>query len=206
MTELQPYEERKLLLDLASGDENAYRRFYLLYRDDVYKLVLKYLKSHELSQDVSQDVFLKIWEKREKLSSVERLRPYLWNFARNHAVDILRIAGRSRIAMGEILRHFDDTPGYSEDETLERDYRDFIKRTLDALSPRSREIFVLCREQGRTYEEVSAALGISRSAVRKHMVQSLQKFKDAAENELGLSLRVVLPFLPLLYQAASGHH
>ena len=186
------------MLDLASGDEQAYRRFYLLYKNDIYRLMLRYVKSHELAQDTSQDIFIKIWEKREKFSDVDQLKPYLWSFARNYAVDILRAAGRSRAAMGEILRHFDDNPGYCEDAALDVDYRDFIQRTLEALSPRSREIFTLCREHGNTYEEVSAALGISRSAVRKHMVHALQKFRDAAENELGFSLGVVLPLLPFL--------
>jgi RNA polymerase sigma-70 factor (ECF subfamily) len=195
----QIYDEKRLLLDLASGDENAYRKIYVLYKDDIYKVVIRYIKSHELAEDISQDIFIKIWEKRGKLLSVGHLRPYLWNFARNHAIDMLRAAGKSEIAMGEILSHFQDNPGFYEDETLERDYKDFIKRTLDSLSPRSREIFVLCREHGKTYEEVAAALGISRSAVRKHMVQSLQKFRDAADNELGISLGVILPFLSLLH-------
>jgi RNA polymerase sigma-70 factor (family 1) len=205
MPEKEIYDERTLLRDIVSGDESAYKRLYFGYRDEIYRLVLRYVKSHELAQDISQDIFMKVWEKREKLAAVEYWRAYLLNLAKNHTLNILRTAGRSEAALGEILRHFEDKPGFFDDETLSRDYRDFIKRTFDSLSPRAQEIFMLCREQGKTYDEVAAALGITRSAVRKHMVQSLKRFRDAAQSELGVSLGIILPFLPLLSQASEVH-
>jgi RNA polymerase sigma-70 factor (family 1) len=205
MPEKDIYDERTLLRDIASGDGQAYKRFYLQYKDEIYRLTLRYVKSHELAQDISQDIFMKIWLQREKLATIDHWRPYLLHLARNHTLNVLRDAGRSEAAMGEILKNFEDRPGFFDDETLSRDYRDFIRRTFDSLSPRAQEIFTLCREQGRTYEEAAAALGITRSAVRKHMVHSLQRFRDAAESELGVSLGVILPFLPLLHQASDMH-
>jgi RNA polymerase sigma-70 factor (family 1) len=198
LTEQKIYEERRVLLELAAGDEQAYKDLYLHYENAVFNLVVKYVKSVELAKDVSQDVFIKIWEKRDKLPGIQYFQAYLFQVARHESINVLRAAGRSDIAKGEIARHFQDNPGFFDDETLQRDYRAFIRRTLDSLPPRSREIFLLCREQGKTYEEVAAALGISRNNVRNHMVGSLRKFRDAAENELGSSLGLILPILTLL--------
>jgi RNA polymerase sigma-70 factor (family 1) len=191
------------LLELAAGDENAYKSMYELYGDVVFRLAVKYVKSEELAKDVSQDIFIKIWEKRDKLPEVRYFQAWLLQIARNESINVLRAAGRSDIAKGEIARHFQDNPGFFEDETLQRDYRLFIQRTIDALSPRAREIFLLCREQGKTYDEVAAALGISRNVVRKHMVASLKKFRDAAEDELGASLSLALPLLALLEELSA---
>jgi len=144
LTDQQPYDERRLLLGLASGDENAYKSIYLQYGETVFKLVLKYLRSPELAQDVAQDIFIKVWEKREKLEGVQHFRPYLLQIARNQAYDVLRAAGRSDIVKGEIARHAVGHPGYFEDETLQKEYRSFIRRTLDSLPPRSREVSGRC--------------------------------------------------------------
>lgn len=201
MTEQKIYDERRLVLELAAGDEQAYKEIYLHYENAILNLVVKYVKSVELAKDVSQDVFIKIWEKREVLPDVQYFQAYLFQVARHESINMLRAAGRSDVAKGEIARHFQDNPGFFDDETLQRDYRSFIQRTLDSLSPRSREIFLLCREQGKTYEEVAAALGISRNNVRNHMVAALRKFRDAAENELGSSLGLILPILTLLRHA-----
>ena len=203
LTEQQKYNEKQLLRDLAAGDEDAYKNIYELYGDAVFRVAVRYVKSEELAKDVSQDIFIKIWEKREKLADVEYLQAYLLQVARNESINVLRAAGKSDIAKGEIARHFQDNPGFFEDETLQRDYRLFIRRTLDSLSPRSREIFLLCREQGKTYDEVAEALGISRNVVRKHMVASLKKFRDAAEDELGTSLSLALPLLALLQEISA---
>lgn len=198
---VQPtYDEKRLLTQLAAGDENAYKSLYERYGDIVFRLACRYVKSEELAKDLSQDVFIKIWEKRDRLPEVQYFQAYLLQVARNESINWLRAAGKSDIAKGEIARHFQANPGFFEDETLQRDYREFIKRTLDSLSPRAREIFILCREQGKTYDEVAAALGISRNVVRKHMVSSLQKFRDAAQDELGTPLGLLL--LALLRELA----
>jgi len=188
-------------MELAAGDEDAYKSLYLHYEDAILKLAVRYVKSIHLAKDISQDIFVKIWEKRDKLPEVQYFQAYLFQVARNESINVLRAAGRSDLAKGEIARNFQDNPGFFADETLDSDYRSFIKRTLDALPPRSREIFLLCREQGKTYDEVAATLGISRNTVRKHMVASLQKFREAAEDELGSSLTIILPLLALLHQA-----
>lgn len=201
LTEQKIYDEPRLLLELAAGDEQAYKELYLHYEEVVFRLVIKYVKSVELAQDVSQEVFIKVWEKRDKLSAVQYFQAYLLQVARHESINMLRAAGRSDIARGEIARHFQDNPGFFDDETLQKEYRSFIRRTLDSLPPRSREIFLLCREQGKTYEEVAATLGISRNNVRNHMVASLKKFRAAAENELGSSLGLILPLLSLLREA-----
>jgi RNA polymerase sigma-70 factor (family 1) len=203
LAETQLYDEKKLLQQVSSGDAGAYKKLYLQYEDDIYKLVLRYVKSPQLSQDLTQDIFLKVWEKREKLSHVEFCTSYLRSFARNYTINALEGASKSRAALGEIMRQKHTETTLNDDVVLDREYRDFVFRTLNNLSNRDREIFIRCRENGQTYEEVAKALGISRSAVRKHMVHSLQKFRDAAEGELGLSvsLSMLPPLVEILYQA-----
>lgn len=183
---------------LVEGDEGAFKTLYDRYGETIFRLVLKYLASEELARDISQEILIKIWEKREVLKKVQNFEGYLMHTARNHAIDVLRAASRSDIAKGEIARQFYQGNTYLDDETLHRDYKSFIQRTIDSLPPRAREVFLLHREEGKSYDEIAAALGISRNAVRNSMALALAKFRDAAREEFGMTLSALLPILAYL--------
>ena len=200
MNTIQPYDEKAFLAQLVEGDEGAFKTLYERYGETIFKLVLKYLASEELARDISQEILIKIWEKREGLNRVQNFEGYLMHTARNHAIDVLRAASRSDIVKGEIARQFYQGNSCWDDETLHRDYRSFIKRTLDSLPPRAREVFLLHREEGRSYDEIAAALGISRNAVRNSMHLALEKFRAAAREEFGMTLSALLPILAYLNQ------
>jgi len=196
----QPYDEKAFLAQLVEGDEGAFKTLYDRYGEIIFRLVLKYLASEELARDISQEILIKIWEKREGLKRVQNFEGYLMHTARNHAIDVLRAASRSDIAKGEIARQFYQGNSCWDDETLHRDYTSFIKRTLDSLPPRAREVFLLHREEGKSYDEIAAALGISRNAVRNSMHLALEKFRAAAREEFGMTLSALLPILAYLNQ------
>jgi RNA polymerase sigma-70 factor (ECF subfamily) len=189
------------LQQLVEGDEHAFKTLYDRYGETIFRLVLKYLASEALARDIAQEVLIKIWEKRGELGRVRNFEGYLLHTARNHAIDVLRAASRSDIAKGEIARQFYQGNTCFDDETLHRDYKSFIKRTVDSLPPRAREVFLLCREEGKSYDEIAAALGISRNAVRNSMHLALEKFRAAAREEFGMTLHVLLPILAYLHEA-----
>ena len=166
----------------------------------IYRLVLKYLASEDLARDIAQEILIKIWEKRESLNRVQNFQAYLLHTARNHAIDVLRAASRSDIAKGEIARQFYKDNTCFDDETLQRDYKSFIQRTVDSLPARAKEVFLLCREEGKSYDEIAAALGISRNAVRNSMHLALHKFREAAREEFGMSWTILLPILECFRQ------
>jgi RNA polymerase sigma-70 factor (family 1) len=199
------YDEQGLLSGLISGDEGAFKALYELYGESICKLIQKYLGSNEMARDVSQEVMMDIWQKREKLGHVRNIQAYLHNAARNRAIDVLRAAGRTQVAMGEIARQFNKDASYFDDETLQREYRVFVKRIVDKLPPRPRQVFLMCREEGKSYEEVAAALGISKNRVRNYMVTALNILRDATKDELGTPLTILLPVLAWLDHVHRTH-
>lgn len=62
--------------------------------------------------------------------------------------------------------------------------REYIQRTLDSLPPKTREVFLLCRQEHKSHEEIATLLGISRIAVKKHMHRSNQAFRNTIHKEL----------------------
>lgn len=186
LTAPSPYEEDRLLFAIAAGDVQAFSTVYYHYQEDLYRYVLRLVKIPALAEDVLQDIFLKIWEARQQLPGVHHFPGYLFTVARNHTLNVLQSVARSTHALSDLVRHFREQR--FDDEALSNDYRRFIEQALQAIPIRSREIFRKCREQGMTYEEVGREMGISRNAVKKHMMTAIRTLKDAAQQDLGVSL------------------
>jgi RNA polymerase sigma-70 factor (family 1) len=176
-----------LLLDaVATGDGVAFSRVYDYYQPGVRTYVLRLVKIPELADDLVQEIFIRLWETRKTLPEVKCFSAFLFTIARNHSLNSLKAISRSNQALPELIRHFQTRR--VDDETLDKEYLQFIQKALTSISPRSREVFRLCREQTMTYEQTAAELGISRNAVKKHMVAVMRKLKEAADKELGLSM------------------
>lgn len=190
MTSLSLPQENDLLLRMAAGSEDAFTRLYQHYTPSVNQFFLRYLRVPELVSDLTQDVFIKIWNQRSELPQLKSFRAFLFILARNHALNTLRNASRHDAVIGEIGRHYQQQ--IDTDDALTKDYLAFLQTSMEALPPRSREVFRLCREQGLSYEEVAKLLGISRNSVKNHMVYSMKALKLAVEKDLGISFALFL--------------
>ncbi|GAA4312486.1 RNA polymerase sigma-70 factor [Mucilaginibacter gynuensis] len=180
---------------LFHNNEQAFTVLYDRYAADVMGMLLKILKSEALAQDVMQEVFLKIWNQRSRLQHVKVFKAYLFITARNHALNSLKTAIRSQTAIGEIIQAAVSERNTTDDELLSKEYLQFIEQVLDRLPSRSREIFAMCRTQEKSYAEVAEELGISRNAVKNHMVYSMKVLRSAVENELGIPLSILIAVL-----------
>jgi RNA polymerase sigma-70 factor (family 1) len=196
VTRLTPYEETLLLDAITAGDEPSFSRLYDHYQPGVRVYVGKIVKIPELADDLVQEIFIKIWETRASLATVKCFSAFLFTIAKNHSLNSLQAISRSNQALPGLIRHFQQHR--TDDETLDKDYRRFIERSLAAISPRSREVFRLCREETMSYEQAAAELGISRNAVKKHMVAVIRSLKEAACKEFGLSLDLFVLLASLL--------
>jgi RNA polymerase sigma-70 factor (family 1) len=180
------------LCAIASGDERAFEELYACHFPMVYGYVLKLVKVPALAEDVVQDIFIKIWEARAKLTDVRHFPAFLFAVMRNHTLNVLHSVSRSQNATATLVRQFQEQR--VDDEVLSKDYRHFIEKALQQVPARSRDIFRKCREQGLSYEEVAREIGISRNAVKNHMVGTIRVLREAAFKELGISLGLLLCF------------
>lgn len=192
MAKLESLSDLELQQLLVNDDYQAFTILYGRYATAINHFLLKILKSVELSEDIAQEVFIKIWSNRKLLTEIKTFKAYLFVAARNRALDSLKAAFRSDVAMSEIVHSFVAQRSTTEEDLLTKEYLSFLNRVLDSLPARSREIFSLCREQGKSYEEVASILGISRNAVKNHMVYSMKVLRSSVETELGISLSILL--------------
>ena len=189
------HSDEQLLPELIAGRTEAFTMLYQRYSQNIHQFIYKYVHSPAMADDLTQEVFIKIWNGRERLSHVKSFKGYLLICARNHTLNSLKAALRTEIALGEVLKNFAAQRKEADENLLENEYAAFLQKQLSELPERSRKIFVLCRQDGRTYEEVAQELGISKNAVKNHMVFSMKVLKNSVEKELGITLATVLALI-----------
>jgi RNA polymerase sigma-70 factor (family 1) len=192
MNPLNTLADEELLPDFIAGRAEAFTVLYERYNRTVYQIIYRFVKSSELADDLTQELFIKVWNNRQLLSNVQSFKGFLLTSTRNHTLDSLKKTLRSQKALGEVVKNFVVQRTAADDQLLDTDYAVFLDNELAKLPKRSREVFRLCRKEDHTYAEVADELGISKSAVKKHMIFSMKVLKTSVEKELGVSLATVL--------------
>lgn len=195
MVAYSTFNDQELTSRLAELDEYAFAEVYKRYKSKICAFVKKFVNSGQMAEDLTQEVFLKIWEAGAKLHEVQSIKAYLFITAKNHTLNSLKKALRSDVAMGVVINAYVDERSTIEEDLISKEYADYLQKVLATLPARSREIFKLCREQGKTYDEAASALGISRNAIKNHMVATMKVLSSAVEKDLGISLSLFLAML-----------
>lgn len=183
--------ETDLLYQTAGGNTSAFATIYSFYSPMVYRFIRRYLKSAELTDDLTQEIFIKIWEKREVLANQTSFKAYLFTVSKNHTLNFLKRAAIDTTAKNVILNSYVRNDSVEEDFQT-KDYLAYLQTILNKLSPQSRQVFKLCRQEYKSYDEAAEILGISRSAVKKHMIKSMKVLSNSVKNDLGIHLSLFL--------------
>jgi RNA polymerase sigma-70 factor (family 1) len=184
-------EEKLVIRQVAQGNEKAFSEIYDRYKPVLYRFVFNILKSADLTNDSCQDIFIKIWEDRSRLENVESFRYYLLTVGKNHCLNVLKKVLSEEKTLSVFISNYSEVNNELEENFQTWEYQQFICSVLYTLTPQSRRIFQLCRQQGMSYDEAAEEMGISRNMIKKHMVRSMKIFKVAVEKDLGIAFGIV---------------
>lgn len=170
-------EEVDLAAALRSGDRMAFRAFFDRYHADL----LRYLKYRnvpdELAEDLVQQAFVTIWEKRDSLRDDGSVRGLLFRIAYTRALNHFRDTARlERLGDPEETVSADASP---EDAAEGRLMRERLKAAVAALPERRRAVFELCMLEGLSYRETAESLEISIKTVENQMAHALRAVREA---------------------------
>ncbi len=186
----------ELLTRLKNGDMLAFDTVYELYSHKLFSFIFKILKNKAETDDIVQEVFVKIWESRHKLNDYKLLNSYIFTIAYNNSIDLIR----KRINNTKYLEHLKNstvisvTPNaISQIEFNELNTQ--AEKLIADLPDRQKQVYLLHREEGLTYPEIAEQLGISKNTVEIHMVKALKYLRQNMDNSLLLNILYVYLFL-----------
>ncbi|MDD2793053.1 MAG: RNA polymerase sigma-70 factor [Sediminibacterium sp.] len=173
---------------IANGDEGAFRRLFDQYFCNLRQFVFSFVKAKDVSTEIVDGVFIRLWHNRSSIEQIDNLRVYLYTAAKNAALNHI-----SRQARRNILEPFDDITIQLKDESspegllITKEMLQKIRETVDLLPPRCKMIFKLIREDGLKYKEVAEILNISVKTVDAQMVIAVSRVRELMSGHLNLS-------------------
>jgi RNA polymerase sigma-70 factor (family 1) len=173
-----PYNEPELLRLTAAGSESAFKTLFDAYWDHIYSVAFHLTKSVPLAEDMVQDIFLKIWNHREKLSAIEDFDNYLFIIARNHIYNTLEKEQRHHRLRQPLLDWLDDQRETPEQHLLLKESTELFHQAIARLTPQQQAVWKMTRDQGLSHDQVAGELNISRNTVRNHIVNSLKSIRE----------------------------
>jgi RNA polymerase sigma-70 factor (ECF subfamily) len=170
--------ETDLLTLVAKGDEKAFAILFHHYRPKIYSYALHLFRNTGLADELVQEVFLKVWLRRDKLSHILKFESWVFIIARNQIFDTLKLLAKEAAAREQMAHLLDPEANSVEDHVLTKENEIRLQHALDHLSPQQKLIFTLSRHEGLKHEEIASQLNISRNTVKTHLVHALKTLKD----------------------------
>jgi RNA polymerase sigma-70 factor (ECF subfamily) len=185
MDERQParWAERVLVERLSAGDETALADLYDRYASFVYGLAVRMLVDRQIAEDVTQEVFVFVWEHPGRIDPGRgTLRGFLGTLTHRRAVDAIRReqARRRREARVAPAEDVDD---FSE-AVLRADTAGRVRRAVEALPDQQRRALELAYFDGYTYRQVADVLGIPEGTAKSRLRMALARISDSLQPEL----------------------
>ncbi|MBK8871793.1 MAG: RNA polymerase sigma factor [Elusimicrobia bacterium] len=182
--------DETLMARFRDGAEEGFQAVFNRYSAHVINFIYRFLKSQEESEDLAQEVFLRIYRAKERYDPSRPFRPWLFSIASRLVSNRLRdrkrhphdsIDQRTEMESGESLpRQIPDSPADRPAELIEKKTIALtVQKALDALPETQRMAVLLARFQGMSHEEIAVSLATSVSAVKSLLFRSRQTLKEA---------------------------
>ncbi|MFV0583263.1 MAG: RNA polymerase sigma-70 factor [Parabacteroides gordonii] len=178
-----------------------FENFYITWYSRVKSFARDYVLSEEEAENITQDVFLDFYQKRDSLDFHINVIAYLFTSVKNRCIDYLRRKLLEQEAASKMQEDFDlsfrmkfdsleafDMDGLSEDNI-----KNIIEKALNALPKRCREIFILSKLEGKKQKEIAEQLNVSVKTIETQMTIAYKKLREELKNYLPL-LMFILSF------------
>ncbi|WP_396202564.1 RNA polymerase sigma-70 factor [Gemmatimonas sp.] len=166
-----------LLARLRGGDHAAFEAIFRQWYEPVVRAANRVLHDPGVAEELSQDVFLELWRRRDTLAPDSSVAGYLMQAVRNRALNHLRHLQVQRKS-AVYVEALSEPAEQADADTQAGELQDAIRDAIAALPPRTREVFLMSRERNLRYSEIAEALGVSVKAVEANMSRALRQLRE----------------------------
>jgi RNA polymerase sigma-70 factor (family 1) len=183
--------EPELLLRISRGDAWAFRQIFDAYSRQVYSLCIKLTKDAEAAKDLTQEIFARLWVKREQLKGVYHFKGFLTTMALNLIRNELRKKVLDLTNAAFLMNYFEESAS-APDKIMEfKEFQWMIQEAVDQLPPQLNRSFVLSRMAGMSHAEIARQMELSPLTVKSHIARALTFIRSYLEQHSAQSLTVL---------------
>lgn len=169
-------KEKEIMLRLSEGDEQAFRYIFRKYYSKVRAFSYGFLKDTDEADELSQMIFIKLWEKREVFASVNNLDSYLFTLSKYTIFNYIEARHILPVSEDEFPDIVDTVTPY--DEIVAADLKLLIDLTVEEMPLQRREVFRLSRYVGLSNDEIAIKMGIQKKTVENHINLALKELRN----------------------------
>jgi len=171
-------KEKELVEELAKGSREAFRELYMFYYPKVRYFIFGLLKCDEETDDLTQEVFIKLWTNRERFNEVNSFGSYLYVLAKHTSLNFIEYKQiRSDNLNKQRPTEDDSTTPY--EELVARDLQLLVDMVVENMPVQRRKIYRLSRESGMSNADIAEQLNLSKKTVENHLNMALKELKNA---------------------------
>jgi len=175
--------EKKWVKQIKSGDMLAFDSIYKKYSTRIYSFVFGIIKSKVDTQDIVQEVFIKLWDKRETLKEHLSFKSFLFTIAYNTTISLIRKRVKEKDFAAMVKSK--QIPLDIDSGNLQLEYTELkekLEDTINKLPKRQKEVYTLSRRNDLSYKEIAFKMGISVNTVENHMSKALKFIRSNIKN------------------------
>lgn len=183
--------DAELIKEIARKDNEAFKTFMARYQERVYRTVCRFTGDAEISRDLVQDIFVKIYRAAGSYSPDAEVFTWLYRITVNHCINFLQHQKRDPLYKAEEAGNQVHVPviasesAITRQSTLEKDDRArLVRRALDCLPERQKIAITLLRFEDLSYREIAGVLGCSVAAVESLIFRGMETLKKILPAEL----------------------
>ena len=167
-------EEYELLESLSEGDSKAFDILFISYYPKVKNYINGFIHDKVESENISQDIFMRLWDNRRNAKNITNLNSYLYMISRNASLKVITKSLKYK-DISEVINIYD--PESTDNDTFYNELVDVIQHEIDKMPERQKQVFEMSRRDGMSNDEISKTLNISKRTVEKHICNALTDLK-----------------------------
>lgn len=180
---------------IADGDVKAFSFVYRILFPRVFRTAQRFLKSESLAEDVTQEIFAKIWRHRDRLTEVKDFSAYFNTVCRNYLIDQFRVKNSRELMLYNLSQVNTETLLPGSDTVAHKELKQSIWKAMSLLPAKQKTVFKLSRIDGLRHDEIAHYMNISPGTVKKHLVTSLKFVRSYLASERGMNSILIVFFL-----------
>lgn len=198
MSLLTQHTDHDLFRLIAQDDQAAFSEIFRRYDKRIYPFVLKMIRTPAQAEEITHEIFIKVWKHRDKLPAIDQPEAYLLTIAARHTLDQIKKRLNENKMLQGLSASKENSHNDTEEKLLLRDRAALVQQAIRQLPPQQRSVYELSRQEGMNYEQIAAQLQISPNTVRNHLVKALRFIRDYMREQDELPAALLAAALLLL--------
>jgi RNA polymerase sigma-70 factor (ECF subfamily) len=161
---------------LRAGNEKIFQEIFNTYYEPLCRFSLNRLENQEEAEELVQDVFVKLWIKREELLIQQSLKAYLYRMVQNRIINRSEHNKIRKIHQQHVLSNQHEN-SVSENDFHEEELNNLAAMAVESMPEKRRQVYELSRKKGLKYSEIAEKMGISVKTVEVHLGKALDHMR-----------------------------